>query len=118
VVPHGGVSVRLAVDLVGADVDEAADGARAGAVAGLEEDVCADVVVLGELEGVAEGVVDVGLRGEVHDGVDALAEEEVEDEVGGGDVAADEAEIGGGEGGGEVVEAGAVVELVEGDDAV
>ena len=41
----------------------------------------ADDVVLGELQGVAEGVVDEGLRGEVHDGVDALAEEEVEDEV-------------------------------------
>lgn len=114
VVPHGGVLVRLAVDLVGADVDEAADGARAGAAAGLEEDVGAEDVVLGELE----GVVDVGLRGEVHDGVDALAVEEVEDEVGGGHVGADEAEVGGRESRGQVVEAGAVVELVQGEDAV
>ena len=51
-------------------------------------------VVLGELEAVAEGVVDVGLSGEVHDGVDVLGDEKVADEVVAGDVALDELEVG------------------------
>lgn len=75
-------------------------------------------VVLGELEAVAEGVVDVSLSGEVHDGVDAFGDEEVVDEVGAGDVALDELEVGGVLGGVEVLEVGAVVELVEDDDLV
>ena len=87
-------------------------------LASLEEDVGAVDVVLGELEGVAEGVVDVGLGGEVHDGVDVLGDEEVVDEVGAGDVALDELEVRGGFGRVEVLEVGAVVELVEDHDFV
>ena len=75
-------------------------------------------VVLGELEAVAEGVVDVGLSGEVHDGVDVLGDEKVADEVVAGDVALDELEVGGGFGRVKVFEVGAVVELVEDHDFV
>ena len=75
-------------------------------------------IVLGELEAVTEGVVDVSLRSEVHDGVDVLGDEKVVDEVGAGDVALDELEVGGGFGRVEVLEVGAVVELVEDNDFV
>ena len=46
-----------------------------------EEDVGAQDVVLGEGERVPKGVVDVGLGGEVHDGVDLFLFEDVVDEV-------------------------------------
>ena len=75
-------------------------------------------VVLGELEAVAEGVVDVGLSGEVHDGVDAFGDEEVVDQVGAGDVAFHELEAGGVFRRVKVLEVGAVVELVEDHDLV
>jgi hypothetical protein len=113
VVAHHGVAVSLAVHLVGADVDEAAD--LGGGAAGLEEDVGAVDVVLGELQGVAEGVVHVGLRREVHHGVDALGGQDEADEVGAGDVALDELEVvaAGAHDGEEVLEVGAVVKLVQ-----
>lgn len=47
----------------------------------LEEDVRAVDVVLGELEGVPEGVVHVGLRREVQDRVDLLFPQDVRDHV-------------------------------------
>ena len=50
-------------------------------------------VVLGELEGVAEGVVHVGLSREVHHGVDLLGPHDVRHEIGGSDVAFDEFKV-------------------------
>ena len=75
-------------------------------------------IVLGELKAVTEGVINMGLSCEVHDGVDVLGDEKVVDEVGAGDVALDELEVGGGFGRVEVLEVGAVVELVEDHDLV
>mmetsp|Transcript_5222 Transcript_5222/g.10722 ORF Transcript_5222/g.10722 Transcript_5222/m.10722 type:complete len:334 (-) Transcript_5222:444-1445(-) len=81
----------LAVDLVGGDVDEAADSPVA--LGRLEHDVGAEDVALGEIEGISEGVVDVGLGGEVHDGVDVFLVEDVGDEVRAGDVAFNKFEV-------------------------
>ena len=50
-------------------------------------------VVLGELEGVAEGVIDVRLRGEVHDGVDRFRSHDVRHEIRRADVTLDELEV-------------------------
>lgn len=61
------VMVLLAVHLIGGDVNESLD---AVVLRGLKEHMRAHDVVLGELEGVAEGVVDVRLGREVHDRVD------------------------------------------------
>ena len=55
----------------------------------LEKDVSAEDVVLGELERVAKAVVHVGLRGEVHDGVDCLGTQDVLHKVGRTNVAFD-----------------------------
>ena len=77
----------LAVDLVRRDGDEALDAAVDPA--GLEQDVRAVRVVEGESQRVAERVVDVRLRREVHHGVDLLVLEDEVEEVGGLDVALD-----------------------------
>ena len=82
------VLLALAVHLVGADVDEAAD--VLALLGRLEEHVGADDVAVRELEAVAEGVVDVRLGGEVHDGVDLLGLEHVLGEVGSANVSLDE----------------------------
>eukprot|EP00672_Neobodo_designis_P023679 CAMPEP_0174835330 /NCGR_PEP_ID=MMETSP1114-20130205/5351_1 /TAXON_ID=312471 /ORGANISM="Neobodo designis, Strain CCAP 1951/1" /LENGTH=389 /DNA_ID=CAMNT_0016069277 /DNA_START=84 /DNA_END=1251 /DNA_ORIENTATION=+ len=78
----------LAVNLVGRHVDELLDlvvHARA-----LEQVVRAEHVVLCEGHRVAEGVVDVRLRGEVDDGVDVVGLEQVHHEVRVANVAAHE----------------------------
>ena len=85
-------AVVLAVDLVGADVDEAL---HVVLDRGLEHDVRAFDVGFGELEAVAEGEVDVGLGGEVEDGVDGVFLEAAHDVFDVGDVAVDEFEVGG-----------------------
>lgn len=90
----------LAVHLVGGDVYESLHAAMA--LGGLEQHVRSEDVALGEVEGVAEGVVHVGLRGEVHDGVDPLLGHDVGHQVGGGDVPLDEFEV---------LEAGHLVEV-------
>lgn len=70
--------------LVSGHVHESLDAVVLG---GLEEHVGAVDVVLRELEAVAERVVHVRLRREVHDGVDVLRLQNVVHEVGGADVA-------------------------------
>lgn len=60
----------LAVDLIGTHVNEALD---AGDLGRLQQHVGAQNVVLGELEGVSEGVVDVGLGREVHNSINLLS---------------------------------------------
>lgn len=100
----------LSVDLVGGDVDEPA---HAGVALGrFEEDVRSENVTLGEVEGVAEGVVHVSLSGEVHDGVDVFFVQDVGDEVGAGNVALDEFEVFQTRDFVKVGEAGAVIEFV------
>ena len=116
-VADDGFRLGLAVHFISRDVDKTLDLA-AGDLASLEEDVGAVDVVLGEFEGVAEGVVNVGLSGEVHDGVDALGDEEVVHEIGGRDVALDELEIRGGFRGHQILQIGAVVQLVQHHDLV
>ena len=106
----------FAVYFVGGDVEETLDGAEG--LHGLEEDVRAADVVLRELEGVAEGVVDVGLRREVHHRVDLLAAHDVRHEIGGADVALDELEVHQARHGAQVVQVGAVVKLVDDDNLV
>ncbi|GER53955.1 peptidase T [Striga asiatica] len=103
-IAYNSILVSLAVHLIGADVDEAAD--LAGDLAGLEKHVGPVDVVFGELEAVAERVVDMGLSGEVHDGIDAFGDEEIVDEVGTSDIALDKLEV------------RAVIELVEDHDFV
>lgn len=56
----------------------------------LQQDVGAVRVVEGEGEGVAERVVDMGLRGKVHDGVHRFIGQDKVEQVGGLDVAFDE----------------------------
>lgn len=84
----------------------------------LEEDMGAEDVRVCEFVGVSEREVDVGLSGEVEDGVDVVGAKGGGDRGGRGDVAVDECEVGEvGETAG-VVEGSAVVEFVEGDDVV
>lgn len=108
--------LALSVHFVGGDVDESFHAAVG--LGRLEEDVRPEDVALGEVEGVAEAVVDVGLGGKVHDGVDLLFGHDVGDEVGGGDVALDEFEVFEAGDVVEVGEAGAVVEFVVDDHFV
>jgi hypothetical protein len=84
--------LTFSVYLIGGYVDESPHG---GAVLGaLEEYVGSVDVRLGECEGVTEGVVDVGLCCEVHDGVDFVFLEGVVDEITARDVSLDEFEVG------------------------
>ena len=111
------VLLALAVHLVGAVVAEAAD--VLALLGRLEEHVGADDVAVRELEAVAEGVVDVRLGGEVHDGVDLLGLEHVIDEVGCANVSLDEfVVLVVADDGIDVLAACAVIELVEVDDIV
>ena len=115
---HGlGIKVlALAVDLIGGHMDEAADGV---AIFGrLQQHVRAHDVVMRELERVAEGVVHVRLRREVHDRVDLLRLQDVVDEVRRADVALDELVVRQRRDLLEVREARAVVEAVEVQDLV
>lgn len=73
------VQSLLPVDLISADMDEPLDACH---LSGLKEHMCAHDVVLGELEGVSEGIVDVGLCSKVHDGVDFLCLQDVIDKIG------------------------------------
>ena len=109
---HG---LALAVDLVRRDVDEAHDVVH---LRGLEQHVRAEDVVPRELERVAERVVDVRLRREVHDRVDLLRLQDVVDEVRRADVALDEFVVRQRRDLLEVREARAVVEAVEVQDLV
>src|SRR3569833_3072485 len=68
------IVLDFAVDLVGGDVDESTDADLLGA---LEKDVGAVHVGVGESIRIAEAQVDVGLGGEVEDGVDVVALEAV-----------------------------------------
>ena len=109
---HG---LALAVDLVCRDVDEANHIMH---LRGFQQDVRAEDVVPRELERVAERVVDVRLRREVHDRVDLLRLQNVVDEVRRADVALDELVVRQRRDLLEVREARAVVEAVEVQDLV
>ena len=104
----------LAVDLVGGDVEESLDGTQG--LDGLEQNVGTADVVLGELERVAERVVDVGLRSKVHHGVDLLGPHDVGHEIGGSDITLDKLEVEKPRDRAEVIQVGAIVELVDDDD--
>lgn len=84
------IILDLAVDLVGGNVDEAFDADLLGA---LEQYMGAIDVGVSETVRVAETQVDVGLRGEVEDGVDVVPLQAVDDFAGVGDVAVVEVEI-------------------------
>lgn len=105
----------LTVDLIGGDVDEALD---ADLLGGLEKDVGPVDVGVGEAVRVAKAQVDVGLGGEVEDGIDVVTLEAVHDLGGVGDVALVEGEVPLVIESAGVVERGTVVKLVEGDDVV
>ena len=109
---HG---LALAVDLVCRDVDEANHIVHLGR---FQQHVRAEDVVPRELERVAERVVDVRLRREVHDRVDLLRLQNVVDEVRRADVALDEFVVRQRRDLLEVREARAVVEAVEVQDLV
>lgn len=109
------VILNLSVDLIGGDVDEALDPDLLGR---LEKNVSAVDVSVGETVRVSETQVNVGLRGEVEDGVNVVALEAVHDLRGVRDVAMVEGEVPLIVQGAGVVERCAVVQLVEGDDVV
>lgn len=109
------VVLDLAIDFVCGDVDEAVD---ADALGALEEDVGAVDVGVGEAVRVTEAQVDVGLGGEVENGVNVVALQAVEHLVGIGDVALDKGKVLAFVEGTGVVERRAVIELVEGDNVV
>ncbi|KAM3411429.1 hypothetical protein ACQJBY_003216 [Aegilops geniculata] len=114
-VTKNSIEISFSVDFIGADMNEPSD---LNLLACLEEDVGTVHIVFGELEGTAEGVVDVSLGGKVHDGIDRLGDQEVVHQVGTGDVAPDKLEIRGSTRRVEVFKAGAVVDPVEDDDVV
>lgn len=109
------IIVDLTVDLVSGDVDEALD---VDALGTLQQHVGTVDVGVCESVRVTEAQIDVGLSGEVEDGVDLVPLQALDDFGGVGNVAVDESEVGlfvqytG------VVERRAVVQLVEGDDVV
>ena len=108
----GGPARPAAVDLVGRDVDEGLD-AREGPQ-GVEQDVGAVDVGQDELAGVVDRPVDVGLGGEVDDGLDPG--EEAPDQVPVPDVAHDEFVAGVLLDVAEVVQVPGVGQLVQVDD--
>ena len=75
-------------------------------------------VVHGERQGIAERVIHVRLRSEVHHGIDLLRLQHVREEIRGQNIALDELEVQVVLNGLEVVERRAVVELVEDDHLV
>ena len=99
--------------LIGGHVHEPFNPARLGA---LEQHVRAEHVVLRERERVAEGVVDVRLRGGVDDRVDLLRLQHVRHQVGAHDVPLDELVVRAVLHLVKVAQRAAVVELVEVDD--
>ncbi|KFY44487.1 hypothetical protein V494_01461, partial [Pseudogymnoascus sp. VKM F-4513 (FW-928)] len=107
--------LNLTVDLIGGDVDEALDADLLGR---LEQDVGAVDVGVGETVRVSERQVNVGLGGEVEDGVNVVALKAVHHLGGVGDVALVEGEVPLVIEGAGVVERSTVVELVKGDNVV
>ena len=67
-------------------MDEALD---LGQLGGLQEHMGAEDVIRSELERVTEGVIDMSLSSEVHDGIDVLCCKDVGDELTAADVAFD-----------------------------
>ena len=67
----------LAIDLIGADVDEAIDSAMSAGT--VEQVLRSDDVVQSETVLVMEGVLDVGASGEVHDAIDVVFHEDLID---------------------------------------
>mmetsp|Transcript_5044 Transcript_5044/g.11863 ORF Transcript_5044/g.11863 Transcript_5044/m.11863 type:complete len:377 (-) Transcript_5044:10-1140(-) len=104
------VGFALPVYLVRGHVHEALDSMN---LRRLQKNVRAVDVVLRELERVAEGVVDMRLGGEVHDGVDLLRLEDVVHQVGRADIALDELVVRAVVQAVQVLQAGHVIELVE-----
>jgi len=109
------VILNFSVDLIGRDVDEALD---PDLLSRLEKNVSAVDVGVGETVRVSETQVNVGLRGEVEDGVNIVALEAVHDLRGVRDVAMVEGEVSLIVQDAGIVERCAVVQLVEGDDVV
>lgn len=70
-IPNNSIFISLPIDFIGANVDEPSDLARG--LASFKKDMGAIDIVLGEFEGVSEGVVDMGLGSKVHDGVDGFS---------------------------------------------
>lgn len=75
-------------------------------------------VVLGELETVSERVVNMGLRGKVHYGVNGLCDEKEINEVSATNVTLHKFEVGIGSRRTKILEVGAVVELIEDNNLV
>ena len=100
----------LTVNLVGGDVDESFNTTMT--LGRLEQYVRAEDIALGEVERVPEGIVDMCLCREVHDGIDFFFRHYVGDEVWTGDIPLDEFEVLKTGDIVEIGEAGAVVEFV------
>ncbi len=83
--------LSLTVDLVGGYVDEAFDATMT--LGCLEQYVGAEDVALGEVKRVPEGIVNVCLRREMHDGINLLFGHDIGDKVRTGDVPLDEFEV-------------------------
>ena len=77
------ISTLLSVDFVGGNVNESLD---SGSLRRLQQNVSSHDVVLGELERISERVVNMGLRREVHDGVDLFRLQNEIDQVGAANV--------------------------------
>jgi hypothetical protein len=107
---------NLAVDFIGGDVNETAK--EAVVLGALEEDVGAIDIGGGELVGVSEGEVHVGLRREVEDSVDFVFPQSSFDLVRRGYVAMHKGEVVAGAQRTGVVERCTVVELVERHDVI
>mmetsp|Transcript_13701 Transcript_13701/g.51083 ORF Transcript_13701/g.51083 Transcript_13701/m.51083 type:complete len:389 (+) Transcript_13701:155-1321(+) len=108
--------LALAVHLIGGHVDEAPDLSKV--LRAFQQHVRAHDVVVRELEGVAEAVVHVRLRGEVHDRVDVVLRKDVHHKVAAEDVALHELVVGALLDLFQILRAAAVVDLVHVDDVV
>lgn len=78
------ISTLLSIDFIGGNVNESLD---SRSLRRLQQNVSSHDVVLGKLERISERVVDVGLRREVHDGVDLFRFQNKIDQVGAANVA-------------------------------
>ena len=109
------LSLAFTIDLVCADMDEPLHTAT---VSGFEENMGSQDVGLSEREGVSEGVIDMGLGSEVHNGIDLLGDNDVANEIRRTDVAFDKLVVGVLLQLGDVLCAGAIVQAIKVDNIV
>ena len=108
--------LAFSIDLIGGNVNESLE--RLAVFGALEEDVGSVDIGVSERQRVTERVVDVGLGGKMHDGVNFFFQKRIVHNIGYRDITLDKLEVGQVLELVKILETTAVVQTVENDDVV